>query len=172
MFVVVGIMILALVFMMIRPLLTPKPKSKTVRTSHETQNQSSTEIPFTQEGYLWFIDSKGDTLKKIELEIADNDFETQRGLMDRRSMKEDQGMLFIFDDMSMRSFWMKNTYIPLDIIFVTDKMEIESIQANTTPFSQQSVPSNGPAQYVVEVNAGFSQAYGIGAGTKIFYQRL
>ena len=173
MLVVVGIMIFGLLFMIISPMLTPKPKSRTVNTnSNRPSTTAVTEVPFSHEGYLHFISPTGDTLKKIELEIADNEFETTRGLMDRRSMNEDRGMIFIFPNMEQRSFWMKNTYIPLDIIFVTDQMEIESIQANTTPMSQQSVPSVGPAQYVVEVNAGFTQAYGIQAGTKIAFKRL
>ena len=173
MLVVVGIMIFGLLFMIISPMLTPKPKSRTVRTNSTSTptSVSTTEVPFTHEGYLWFISPEGDTLKQIELEIADNDFEIQRGLMDRKSMEENRGMIFMFDNMSMRSFWMKNTYIPLDIMFVTDQMKIESIQENTVPHSLQSVPSKGPAQYVIEVNAGFSKLYEIQEGVTVSFEK-
>lgn len=172
---VVGIMLVGFLFMIFSPMLTTAPKSETIKTKttpSATVPSAATEVPFTHEGHLWFISPAGDTLKKIELEIADNDFETQRGLMDRRSMGENRGMIFVFPNMEQRSFWMKNTFIPLDILFVKDNMEIESIQENTVPHSKQSVPSVGPAQYVVEVNAGFCQSYGITAGTKVVFERL
>lgn len=136
----------------------PKPKNKEV-------------VEFQKEGVLWFINN-GDTIKTIDLEFAISQYEITKGLMDRRVMKEDQGMLFIFNRMEPRSFWMKNTPLSLDILFITDKLEVESIQKNTEPYSQASIPSKGLAQYVLEVNAGFSDKFGITEGTQIAFEAV
>lgn len=159
---------IALIFMFIvRPLLqssgSSKPKPGKV-TKH------ATEVPFKHEGNLWFINGN-DTIHSIEIEIADNDFERQRGLMDRKRMGDDQGMLFIFDQERMQSFWMKNTHISLDIIYVKTNGQVVSIQRNARPFSEQSLPSEGAAQYVVEINGGLSSRVGIDKGTLIVFER-
>lgn len=143
------------------------------RPSGEKQAQSQNiDIPFTHEGSLWFISSSGDTIKEIEIEVADNEFETQRGLMDRRSMEENRGMLFIFPQEAPRSFWMKNTHISLDIMYVTEDFRVESIQKYTQPRSLRSLPSKGNAMYVVEVVAGFSDKYNINDSTFVTFSRL
>ena len=85
-------------------------------------------------------------------------------------MPHSQGMLFIFDDMSPRSFWMRNTRISLDIIFVDDKYKVVSIQKNAVPMSEESLPSEGPAKYVVEVNAGFTDLYNIRPGDSLTFR--
>ena len=79
---------------------------------------------FKKEGELTFTDSLGNAKIKIDLEIADNDYERQLGLMNRKSMEETQGMLFIFQYERMQSFWMRNTLIPLDILFINKDKEI------------------------------------------------
>jgi uncharacterized membrane protein (UPF0127 family) len=126
------------------------------------------EPKFTKEGTLAFgsKDSTGKFSPKItiDIEVAASMVETTRGLMYRRSMDEMQGMLFIFDEMEEKSFWMKNTYIPLDIIYTDDKGKILTIQPNTKPFSEDQVPSYVPSQFVVEVNAGFCKRHGISEG--------
>ena len=74
------------------------------------------EITFTKEGEATLLKPNGDTIQQIDIEIADNSYERQTGLMYRESMEDDQGMLFIYDNEAQRAFYMKNTYIPLDII--------------------------------------------------------
>jgi hypothetical protein len=76
-------------------------------------------------------------------------------------------MLFINSEEEMQSFWMKNTYIPLDMIFVNANKEIVTIHVNTTPLKEWNYTSTKPALYVVEVNAGFTNRHGIGTGDKI-----
>lgn len=122
---------------------------------------------FKKEGELVFSDSLGNMKVKIDIEIADNEYKRQLGLMNRKSMDEHQGMLFIFNENTLRSFWMLNTLIPLDIIFVNPDKSIVNIHRNTTPLSQQSYPSTEPAIYVVEVVGGFCDKYNINAGDKI-----
>ncbi len=111
-----------------------------------------------------------DIPRTIEVEIARSAYEHSKGLMDRTSLPHNQGMLFIFDDMSPRSFWMRNTRISLDIIFVDDQYRVVSIQKNTVPMSEESLPSEGPAKYVIEVNAGFSDLYNIRPGDSLSFR--
>ena len=80
-------------------------------------------------------------------------------------------MLFIFNDEDMRSFWMANTPIPLDIMFVAADSQMVNIARRTKPLSQEHVNSTGPAQYVVEVRGGFSERYGLDENTRIRWQR-
>ena len=87
-------------------------------------------------------------------------------------MAENRAMLFVFSDSQERSFWMKNTIMPLDIIYVNAKKQIITTQKNAVPYSEDSVPSNGPAQYVVEVNAGFCDRHSIKPGDHIEWQRF
>lgn len=119
---------------------------------------------FTKEGELIFADSLGNQKIKIDIEIADTEYELQLGLMNRKDMKEDQGMLFIFPRQEIRSFWMRNTLISLDMLFVNDKKKIVTIQKNTKVLSDQSYRSNEPALYVVEVLAGFTDRHNIQVG--------
>lgn len=91
-----------------------------------------------------------------------------RGLMDITSMESDQGMLFIFPESLMLSFWMKNTYIPLDIIFIDENFEIIKIHENTLPLNEIiQYPSEQPAKYVLEINAKISKEKGIRPGDKV-----
>jgi len=124
---------------------------------------------FKKEGELTFVDSVENAIIKIDIEIADNDYQRQLGLMNRQSMEEMQGMLFIFPDERYQSFWMLNTLFSLDIIFINSNKEIVTIHKNTTPLSEQSYPSSAPAIYVVEVNAGFCDRHEIKLGNKIFW---
>ncbi len=114
------------------------------------------EPEFKKEGELEFMKNEKEPLKKIEIEIAENDAERTQGLMYRKSMDDSKGMLFIFQREEPQSFWMKNTIIPLDIIYVNSKREIVKIYKNTTPFSENSLPSGKPATYVVEVAGGYT----------------
>jgi uncharacterized protein len=121
---------------------------------------------FKKEGELTFYtDSK--PVVKIDIEIADTEYERQLGLMKRKSMEENHGMLFIFPDETVRSFWMRNTFIPLDMIFVNTNNEIVTIHKNTRVLSDSSYPSSAPAVYVVEVVGGFTDKYNISEGDKI-----
>lgn len=126
---------------------------------------------FQKEGELVFTKQNGETISKIDIEIADDDQQRELGLMMRRSMKEDNGMLFIFPFETYQAFWMKNTIIPLDIIYVNAQHEIVKIYKNTEPFSEKSLPSGKPSLYVVEVNGGYTDKYGIKEGDKIVWKR-
>lgn len=125
------------------------------------------EYTFTKEGELVFTDSTGNQKVKIDIEIADDDYQRELGLMNRKSMQEYQGMLFIFPFERYQSFWMRNTFISLDMIFADSNKTIVTIHKNTQILSDQSYPSSKPAKYVVEVVAGFTDKYEIQIGDKI-----
>ena len=125
------------------------------------------EPQFKKEGELTFLKSDGKEVKKIEIEIADNSPERAQGLMYRKSMDEARGMLFVFPTEEMQGFWMKNTVMSLDIMFVGKDKKIVKIHKNTVPFSEKDLPSEKPAMYVVETVAGFADKYGLKEGDKI-----
>jgi uncharacterized protein len=127
---------------------------------------------FKKDGELIFLDSLDNVKAKIEVEIADTEYRRQLGLMVRTDMEANQGMLFIFPDETFRSFWMRNTNIPLDMIFVNSQKQIVTIHKNTTPLAETSYPSTAPAQFVVEVLAGFTDTYGIQEGDKIHWMEM
>ncbi|MCK7612002.1 DUF192 domain-containing protein [Roseibium sediminicola] len=109
----------------------------------------------------------GDTEHRFEVEIAATDRQRSMGLMFREEMPADHGMLFLFEGEGQRYFWMKNTPLPLDIIYIGANGKIVSIAADTEPFSLDAIPSDGPAQYVLEVNAGIAKKLGITAGDRV-----
>lgn len=128
------------------------------------------EPPFKKEGTLSFVNGNtGAVLKSIDIEVAADDAEREQGLMYRKSMEDSQGMLFIMERNEQQGFWMKNTYIPLDIIFVGEDSTIVNIHKNTKPHNTTSLPSAGPAKYVVEVNGGWTSANGVTKGDKITF---
>lgn len=126
---------------------------------------------FKKEGELYLVKAAGDTIRKIDIEIADIESERTIGLMHRRSMPDTQGMLFIFDREEPRSFWMRNTLIGLDILYIKEDGTIESIAKYCVPKSEKSIPSRGPALYVLELIEGFCDIYGVEIGDKIDFKR-
>lgn len=116
-----------------------------------------------------FIGNNGEVITTIEAAVADDDQSRSEGLMDVHNLPSGSGMLFIFDDNEQRSFWMANTPLSLDIIFVNEDLEIVRIHRDTPPYSDQSIPSEQPAKYVVEVNAGFTLKHDITEGMSVNY---
>jgi uncharacterized membrane protein (UPF0127 family) len=119
------------------------------------QEQVVQEPVFRNDGELTFL-AGNKKRKTVTIEIAKDEVARTQGLMFRKTMPDSCGMLFVFDEMQPLSFWMKNTIIPLDIIYIDDQFRIISIAKNTVPFSDQSIPAAANGMYVVEVNAGFT----------------
>jgi hypothetical protein len=104
---------------------------------------------------------------RIEVEIAADDASRAHGLMDRSSMPADHGMLFVFPDDAVRTFWMKNTLIPLDMLFFDADRKLVTLQADVPPCKADPCavyPSSGPARYVLELNAGAAAKLGVREG--------
>jgi len=128
-------------------------------------------IPFTKEGRLAFIQDGNPTVT-IDIEIADTDSARERGMMQREGFPNDRsGMLFPFNQEQPQSFWMSNTPVSLDILFANADSQIVRIAKYTTPFTNKRYRSGEPAQYVVEVPAGFADSYGILEGDRIRWRR-
>src|SRR5699024_12235641 len=127
--------------------------SKKTNTEEGDNNRTRT---LNYKRMVSFLSAKGDTISTINVAIADNDQERNQGLMDVRNLPADKGMLFIFDENKPRGFWMANTPLPLDIIFVNADKEIVRIHHNAQPFSEKSLTTDKPAQYVIETNAGYT----------------
>lgn len=128
------------------------------------------EPAFNKEGVLYFLSpSKEDTISVLDIEISEKPNELTQGLMYRSHLGTNEGMLFIFNNEEKQSFWMKNTRISLDIIFVNSNMKIVQIARHTVPYSEEPVPSIYPARYVIEVNAGYTIRYGIKEGYYMTY---
>lgn len=127
-------------------------------------------IPFRPDGALAFF-AEGDTITTVTIEIADTDSARARGLMQRESLPEQSAMLFLFPREQVQSFWMANTPLALDLFFVDADSQIVSIAKYTRPFSDESIVSEGPAQYVVETPAGFADTHGIVEGNRVRWER-
>jgi uncharacterized protein len=103
----------------------------------------------------------------FSVELATNDAERERGLMFRKELPEGRGMLFDFEREAPVAFWMHNTYIPLDMIFIRADGSILRIAENTEPLSDRLVPSGGPVRAVLEVIGGTARKLGIAPGDKV-----
>jgi uncharacterized membrane protein (UPF0127 family) len=103
----------------------------------------------------------------FHVEIANNDATREHGLMDRRYMAPDHGMLFEFDREAPVAFWMKNTYIPLDMVFIAPSGVVTHIAANAEPLSERVIPSGGPAVAVLELDGGMAASIGLKVGDKV-----
>ncbi|HFA49430.1 MAG TPA: DUF192 domain-containing protein [Bacteroidetes bacterium] len=162
----VGLALVAFILPDIMPLFRGGANRGYVPSNNATNtNNAMPEPTFTKEGELTLISGEtGEPIKKIDIEKADNDAERAFGMMFRKSSTDNQGMLFLFDNSEPQSFWMKNTLIPLDIIYIDENKKITTIYPNTTPLSETSLPSNGNAKYVLETRGGFCEEYGVKVG--------
>ena len=109
--------------------------------------------------------------RPADIEIAASDGERQQGLMWRSKMDEDHGMLFIFDREEPQSFWMRNTILPLDILFIGADSSINTIYKFTVPYSDQTLPAKENSMFVVEMNAGYCDRHKVKEGDKIRFTR-
>lgn len=141
------------------------------KTEPEHESIETAPIEFKKEGELYITKPQGDTIQQLDIEIADNSYEQETGLMYRKEMEEDRGMLFVYDKAAMHNFYMKNTYIPLDIIFFGSDSTAVSYKENAQPMDESLIPSGKPAQFILEINAGLVEKWNIELGDKIDFKR-
>lgn len=103
----------------------------------------------------------------LDIEVADETPEQDRGLMNRRLAGDGEGMLFVYRKAAPRIFWMRDTPVPLDMLFFDSKRRLVALIPNTEPFSERLLKSHVPAQYVLEVPAGFAERHSVGLGDEI-----
>jgi len=106
----------------------------------------------------------------VAVEIADTPAERSLGLMYRRDLDAHAGMLFLFDDTAVRSFWMRNTPLPLDMIFIDEQQRVVGIVHDAVPFTTTPRAVDAPSRYVLEVHAGFSARHGLAAGDQLRFE--
>jgi len=141
-------------------------------SSPDTGADTTRTIPFDREGRLAFVRNEDSTVV-IDIEIAATDSARERGMMQREGFpNEKSGMLFLFDDEQPRSFWMSNTPVALDILFVSADSQVVNIAKYTTPFSSERYRSGEPAKFVLEVPAGFADSHGILVGDRVRWRQL
>lgn len=106
------------------------------------------------------------------VEIADDPYERSIGLSGRHELDESHGMLFLFDAPQESAFWMRNTFISLDILFIDAEGRVHRIEEYAVPLSDTRIPSNGPIVAVLEIGAGLSRRYGIVTGSQVIHPAL
>lgn len=106
---------------------------------------------------------------RLRVEVASDGASQERGLMYRRSLAANAGMLFDFHQPVMTEFWMKNTYLPLDIVFIRPNGTISSITENAKPLSETLIPSTEPVRAVLEIKGGRAKALGIAPGDRVIH---
>lgn len=113
------------------------------------------------------IESDDGEHHQLNVYLAEEFEQQRRGLMFVRKMSDDTGMLFVYDESGMHSMWMKNTYIPLDIVFAREDGTVSSVIHDTQPLSLQSQASVEPVSYVLELNAGAARRLNIGSKSRL-----
>jgi len=146
---------------------SPRARAGTERAAPEAE---PAEEPATQ-SRVW-LEPPGREPVGVEVEVARTPAETQRGLMFRRHMDPNAGMLFQFARPRQLTFWMHNTFIPLDMVFITSDMRVLGVVENATPETDDAREVEGISQYVLEVNAGYAREHGIAAGTMVRFENI
>lgn len=143
------------------------------RAGETTANGQQSELPQSEAGLrqVPLAIQTADATHDFVVEVAESGAQQAKGLMFRTELAPDKGMIFPFAEDRVASFWMKNTVIPLDIIFLRRDGTIESIAANTVPYSLASVRSNEPVATVLEIAAGRAAELGVEAGDTVTWRR-
>jgi uncharacterized membrane protein (UPF0127 family) len=134
------------------------------------QNDQNEKTPTGTEPTVVF--QSGNPPVRVLVEVARKPRELQRGLMYREHLPPERGMLFLFDEERVQSFWMKNTLIPLDMIFVASDMTVAGVVENAEPQTTTPRQVQKASQYVVEVNAGWAHQHRVAAGTKVRFENV
>ena len=117
------------------------------------------------------IETQAGEVHEFEVELALNSRQWAQGLMFRRSLAPDAGMLFVYDGEAPRSMWMKNTYISLDMVFARADGSVASVAHDTEPLSLRSVTSSEPVNFVLELNAGTAARLWIDEDSRLFWEQ-
>ncbi|WP_172795253.1 DUF192 domain-containing protein [Polycladidibacter hongkongensis] len=113
------------------------------------------------------ISGSNNKVHHFSAEVAKSPSERARGLMYRQQLAPNAGMLFVFEDAGPQTFWMKNTYLPLDLLFIDAQRRVHHIAANAVPFSEKIISSRGDVVAVLEINGGLAKKLGIRVGDRV-----
>ena len=132
--------------------------------SKTTADLGSTEPQFRKDAELTLQRPDGTVLAAYDIEVADDEYSRQTGLMYRSKLGEREAMLFSFPEAAMQGFYMKSTLIPLDLIFLDEDKRVVSFAENARPLDESPISSRVPAMYVLEVNGGQAQSLNLDIG--------
>lgn len=138
--------------------------------NHQPKEEEGRTLDYTHQAT--FLSKQQEPVATIDVAVADEPQERNEGLMDVNSLPANKGMLFMFEEQEPLSFWMANTPLALDIIFINENHEIVRIHHSTQPFSEENFVSDKPAKYVIETNAGFSISHDIQEGSTVRWKEL
>mgnify|MGYP000423044146 CR=1 FL=1 len=133
--------------------------------SAHADDEKWTSKPSFRKGVLVVEAPSGDLPLKVD--IAESNRQRAYGMMFRERVAEDEGMIFLFDDDGVKTFWMKNTITPLDMIFIGRDWKVVGVYADAKPHSLERMTVGKPSRYVLEVRAGWAKAHGVTAGTRV-----
>jgi len=156
---------------------TDSPATSSPAPNTSTNGTTTDGTPAGRNGPSATFIVDGEAAATLTLEVADTSAERDRGLMDRESLAAGHGMVFVFEDAGPRAFWMKNTLVPLDMIFVAPNGTVLNVehaapQPNASDAELKRYRSEGDAQYVIEANRGFANETGIRSGTTVRFDGL
>ena len=134
-------------------------------------HKNSPVYSFRKDGELVVLDKNGTEKARFDIEIAEHEEALQRGLKYRETMADNQGMLFIFDGKQPYGFWMKDTYMPLDMLFIDYEQSIFQIARNSVPFNEEPIEPDGFNKYTLEIKAGMAEKFNIIEGDKVEWKR-
>lgn len=134
--------------------------------------QQLSDESINKEGKVFFLDKGGNVIAAVDVKVADTEESREKGLMDKKLSDFSSGMLFVYQNVEPRTFWMRNTPSSLDIIFIGENSQVLKICRNTTPMSDKRCSSQFPVKYAVEVKAGFVEVFNIKEGTKFYWKKL
>ncbi len=118
------------------------------------------------------VETAGGTRRVVSVEVARTDEQRRKGLMFRREMAPDAGMLFLFEETAVQGFWMRNTLIPLDMIFVSEDLRIVGIVEQAEPLTEVNRSVGVPSRYVLEVNGGWASRNGVRSGDRVRFENV
>ncbi|GAB5551488.1 MAG: DUF192 domain-containing protein [Saprospiraceae bacterium] len=128
------------------------------------------DLTFKHQATVFFQNDAEQNYATFKVEVADTEEKQTQGLMHRTAMKADQGMLFIMEEEEIHSFWMDETYLSLDVVFIDTNKEVVFIAKGTEPKSQEPIRSLSPSQYVLEIMAGTADQAGIKVGDQVSWE--
>ncbi|MCG3172201.1 MAG: hypothetical protein GMKNLPBB_00347 [Myxococcota bacterium] len=144
------------------------PVADTPATSAARTEIPPSPPPETRSGlFPLTIHIPGGAKVRFQVELAITEDQQRTGLMHRKSLPENQGMLFIYDYDDIQTFWMKNTLIPLDMVFIGRDRKVAGVIANAEPLTETSRSINAPSRYVLEINGGHAEKLGVTAGSLV-----
>lgn len=146
----------------------PSPRSAAQTPARAAPTRPETDAP--PPAYVELRGAEGPV--RVEVELARTDAEQARGLAGRHYVRRGHGMLFVYPQSAHRQFWMRNTYVPLDMIFIGADRHVVGVVANAPPLTRELRAVEGDSQYVLEVGGGFAARHAIGPGTAVRFENV